>query len=189
MRPRRRPTSESGLPVFVPALMGVGILVSGVLVLAEWLRRLVPSAGVRRRLDIVEGALGVVQGAASVARLSVSGPDLRRRLWRPRWAYLVATLLTAGAAAFVLTAAMNVWNDDLSVFFRNPWIMVIGVAGAAVFGLVALTNLVLAVFHTRSGRIAHFLVERTQLGRMAPPPDSALAFARALTISTLEERE
>jgi hypothetical protein len=169
--------------------MGVGILVSGVLVLAELLHRMVPVTGKRRRRDVVAGALGVVQGAAAVAHVSVTGPDLRRRLWRSRWTYLAVATLGTGFAVSALTAALRVWNDELSVFYRNPWIMVIGVAGAVVFGLMALVGLLLAVFYIRSVRPAHILVERTVLGRMAPLPDSPLSFAHALTISTMEDRE
>ncbi len=50
--------------VFVPSLIGVGILVSGAILLSDLLRRYLPQGGLRRRHRVAMGAYHVVSEAA-----------------------------------------------------------------------------------------------------------------------------
>ena len=50
--------------VFVPALMAVGILISGAVVAAQWMAGLFPSRSVRRRQQVTRDALGAVARVA-----------------------------------------------------------------------------------------------------------------------------
>lgn len=184
MRPWRRPQDDDGLSVFVPALMGVGILVSGILVLADWLRRLIPSAGLRRKHEMVKGALGVVTGVAETVGLQVEGPDLSKRLWRSRLVYLLAALAAVGLGVLISAVMLGVWSDDQSVYHENPWLLGIAIGSFFVFGFLAAQLLFLGLVHRRSFRAMHVLVESSWFGRIAPPPSTPKQFAQALDIKT-----
>ena len=114
VRTRSDPVRDDGLHVFVPALMGVGMIVSGILVLADWLQKLLPSGRLRRRQEVSNGAKGVVVSIAEAAGYEVEAPDFRRREWRPRWNYLASTLLFALAGSGALAAGLLAIALDLS---------------------------------------------------------------------------
>lgn len=179
---RPDPVRDDGLHVFVPALMGVGMIVSGVLVLADWLQRLLPSGRLRRRQEISNGAKGVVVGVAAAAGYEVVGPDFRQREWRPRWVYLAATVLFAMLGAIALAAGLYAYNDDAGLLYRNPWMVGLGVGTASVLGLLALQLLFFAIVHRRSFRAAHVLVETTWFGGLKPPPSRPGDFASSLRL-------
>lgn len=182
MRPWRRPRDDEGLSVFVPALMGVGILISGILVLADWLRKLIPSAGLRRKHETVKGALGIVTGVAETVGLHVEGPDLSKRAWRSRLVYFLAAVLSVGVGALISVATLAVWADDQSVYHENPWLLGIAIGSFFVFGLLTAQLLFMTLVHRRSFRALHVLVESSWFGRISPPPGTPKQFAQALNI-------
>lgn len=182
MRPWRRPSDDEGLSVFVPALMGVGILISGILVLADWLRKLIPSAGLRRKHEMVKGALGIVTGVAETVGVSAEGPDLSRRVWRSRLVYLLAAIASVGVGALISAAMLAIWADEQSVYHENPWLLGIAIGSFFVFGLLSAQLLFMALVHRRAFRALHVLVESSWFGRMSPPPATPKQFAQALKI-------
>ncbi|MGI9649210.1 MAG: hypothetical protein ACR2OI_11880 [Acidimicrobiia bacterium] len=179
---RRDPVIDDGLHVFVPALMGVGMIVSGILVIADWVQNLLPNGRVRRKQAIAAGAMGVVVSVAQAAGHDVSGPDFHQREWRPRWAYLVTAFIFVGIGAGALTAGLLAFNDDSGLLYRNPWMVGLGVGTASILGLVSLQLLFFAAIHRRSFRAAHVLVETTWFGRLKPPPTEPAEFARTLSL-------
>lgn len=181
--PRRTdPVRDDELGVFVPALMGVGVIVSGVLVLADWLAHLMPNGRIRRRQRLATGAKGLVVSVAGAAGVEVVGPDYETREWRPRWVYLIATTLFAALGGAGLAAGLMAYNDVAGLFYRNPWMIGLGVGSAAVLGLLSLQLLFFGIVHRRSFRAAHVLVETTWFGRLKPPPDAPAEFARSLRV-------
>ena len=62
--------------VFFPSLMGVGIIISGTLLVSDWLRKLFPKGSVRRKHNVVVGTYGAVGDAIDAARYSP--PPVRR---------------------------------------------------------------------------------------------------------------
>ena len=64
------------LGVFVPSLMGAGILVSGAILLVDVLRRYLPQSGLHRRHRVAIGAFNVVAGAAAWAGREVAAGEL-----------------------------------------------------------------------------------------------------------------
>ena len=177
---RPDPVRDDGLHVFVPALMGVGMIVSGILVLADWLQKLLPSGRLRRRQEVSNGAKGVVVSIAEAAGYEVEAPDFRQREWRPRWNYLASTLLFALAGSGALAAGLLAFNDDAGLFYRNPWMVGLGVGAGSVMGLIALQLLFFGIVYRRSFRAAHVLVETTWFGGLKPPPSEPGEFARSL---------
>ncbi|MBT8202640.1 MAG: hypothetical protein HKN74_01220 [Acidimicrobiia bacterium] len=179
---RTDPVRDDELGVFVPALMGVGVIVSGVLVLADWVTHLLPNGRVRRRQRLATGAKGLVVSVAGAAGVDVVGPDYEIREWRPRLVYLGATVVFAAVGGGALAAGLIAYNDEAGLLYRNPWMVGLGVGAAAVFGLLALQLLFFGIVHRRSFRAAHVLVETTWFGRLKPPPDAPGEFARSLRV-------
>lgn len=157
------------LAVFFPALMGVGILVSGGVLLADYIRRLMPSRGRHRLYRITVGAYGVVAAAAAAAGIAVTTPDLVSRERRPRWVYLAASIGSVVAAILVIAATMAAHNDVRGLFYRSAWMVgiAIGVGGSLILAALLLAFLVL--FYHRLPRAVASLVRRSPLGRQYIP--------------------
>ena len=187
--PRRDPVRDDGLHVFVPALMGVGMIVSGILVIADWVQSMLPSGRIRRKQKVAAGAKGLVVSVAQAAGHDVVGPDFRQREWRPRWVYLVAVVIFLAVGAAALAAGLMAFNDDAGVFYRNPWMVGLGVGSASVLGLAALQLLFFGVVHRRSFRAAHVLVETTWFGRLKAPPVEPSEFADSLRLIKREGKK
>ncbi len=177
---RPDPVRDDGLHVFVPALMGVGMIVSGILVIADWVHGLLPNGRVRRKQQIAAGAKGLVVSVAQAAGHDVVGPDFRQREWRPRWAYVMAVVVFVGVGAAALAAGLLAFNDDAGILYRNPWMVGLGVGTASVLGLASLQLIFFAVVHRRSFRAAHVLVETTWFGQLKAPPVEPSEFAESL---------
>ena len=96
---RRDPGVDDGLHVVVPALMGVGMIISGVLVVGDFVRKLFPSRGVHRKQQIARGAHGVVTNVAMAAGYQVEAPKFFRRGFRSRLGYLMSGTVSAAIAA------------------------------------------------------------------------------------------
>jgi hypothetical protein len=188
MTKRPDPVRDDGFHVFVPALMGVGLIVSGILVIADWVHGLLPNGRIRRKQYVAEGAKGLVVGVAQAAGHDVVGPDFRQREWRPRWAYLAGVVAFTAIGAAALAGGLLAFNDDSGIFYRNPWMVGLGVGTASVLGLVSLQLLFFAVVHRRSFRAAHVLVQTTWFGRLKAPPAEPAAFADSLRLIKREGR-
>jgi MFS family permease len=186
---RPDPVIDDGLHVFVPALMGVGMIVSGILVIADWVHNLLPNGRVRNKQQIAAGAKGVVVSVAQAAGHDVSGPDFHQREWRPRWAYVVAIFVFVAVGGGALAAGLLAFNDDSGIFYRNPWMVGLGVGTASIMGLLTLQLLFFSIVHRRSFRAAHVLVETTWFGRLKPPPTEPAEFARTLSLIERERKQ
>ncbi|MDH3539973.1 MAG: hypothetical protein OEP52_08270 [Acidimicrobiia bacterium] len=183
MRSRRPdPVRDDGLHVFVPALMGVGMIISGVLVVADWAHHMLPNGRVRRKQQVAHGAKGVVASVAEAAGHAVAGPDFLSREWRSRWAYLAGVFVFTAIGGAALLAGLLAFNNDVGLFYRNPWMVGLGVGTASVLGLLALQLLYFAVAHRRSFRAAHVLIETTWFGRLKAPPSDPAEFAASLRL-------
>jgi hypothetical protein len=179
---RPDPVRDDGLHVFVPALMGVGMIVSGILVIADWVHGLLPNGRVRRKQNIASGARGLVLSVAQAAGHDLAGPDFHAREWRSRLAYALWVGVFVVVGAMALLVGLLAFNDDAGLFYRNPWMVGIGVGTAAVLGLVALQLLFFAIVHRRSFRAAHVLVATTWFGRLKHPPKDPSEFAATLRL-------
>lgn len=160
------------IAVFFPSLMGVGILVSGALLLSDLVRRFLPQRGIHRRHRVAMGTFGIVSGAASWVGKDVSAGELLDRAPRSRITYSSWTLACTAAALIIPIAAAAAYRDELGVFYTSPWMVGLGIAGAIVFGLAALFLASVTFLARRSGGPVAWLITRTALGRLqVPEPD------------------
>jgi hypothetical protein len=159
------------IAVFFPSLMGVGILVSGALLLADLIRKYLPQRGLRRRHRVAMGAFGVVNGAATWAGREMSAGELLERAPRNRVTYSGWAVASMAAAVITPVAAAAAYRDELGVFHASPWMVGLGTAGGVVFGLLAVFLATVAVLAgTKYGPMA-WLIGQTALGRLQVPED------------------
>ena len=186
---RRDPVIDDGLHVVVPALMGVGIIVSGALVVADFLHKLFPSRGVHRKQQIARGAHGVVASVARAAGYEVEAPAFSRRGFRSRLAYLTGAVVSAALAVGVFALGNTTINDQASQLYKNGMVVGISVAVGAVLALFAFQLLFFAVIYERSFAASHLLVQTTWFGRPLAPPASPADFAATLQMVGREGKQ
>jgi hypothetical protein len=160
--------------VFFPALMGAGILVSGVLLLSDIVRRLMPNRGRRRRYRVAMGTYGVIANTAKAAGTQVEPPQFLTRRARPRSVYLIIAFVSVGVGAAALWTGIDAFEDSLGVFYRSPWAMGIGVGVFTALVLVAAVALVLAVVRSSRSPALAWVVEHSPYGQIAVPQRTAV---------------
>lgn len=170
---------EPMIAVFVPGLMGAGILVSGGILLADGIRKLMPNRGVRRQVVIARGVRGVVAGVARAVGLDVREGDLFQRSLRSRWAYLALGLALVGVAAVIIRAGVAAFVHH-GTLHGNPWSIGLGLGLGIPFLLAGGLALILGAWYGRSAGSLLRLVGRTWLGRLRPLPEDPTERALAL---------
>ncbi|MGQ0669189.1 MAG: hypothetical protein ACT4PO_05895 [Actinomycetota bacterium] len=168
------------LAVFVPGLMGAGILVSGAILLADGARKLMPNLGLRRRMSVARAVHGVVEGVARTAGYEVPEHYLLPREPRSRRAYLGIGLVLTALAALALRAGVLAYTRHGGTLESNPWAIVLGAVVGAPLLLGAALMFALLVLHRRAPRPILRLIASTPLGRLTLPPDDPRERARAL---------
>lgn len=168
--------------VFVPALMGVGILVSGALLVADWIDRLLPRSSLRRRRRIAVGVHGVVRGALTAAGRPVDDPAFVRRTLRARWTYLAWSVLGAVSGGFVAWLAFEEYDDPFAYFADNPWLIVGGVAAIVASGALVVLLTVPFLLYTRlPAALREWIASNRLLGRPAAPPPPPGGYVETVT--------
>lgn len=168
------------LAVFVPGLMGAGILLSAGILLADGLKRLIPNRGVRRRVGIARAVHGAVEGAAMAAGYAVPEHDLLPRRLRARWAYLALAFTMVTAGVVVTRLFLDAYADPLGTLHHNPWAIGLAVLADVPLLLGVLVSTLLALLPRRLTLRLPRLVANTWLGRPTPPPENPRE--RALTL-------
>ncbi len=170
MTQRPDPVVDDRLAVFMPALMGVGILVSGAVVFADWARHLLPSGAVRRQHRIAMAAHGIAERVAASAGYAVRTPHFPRRVARSRSAYLLAGAAIGALAYVTVRSGVTAYLNPFGWLYGHPWILGLGVGIGALLALLAFVALLPAMVSLQSTRAVSILVEATWLGRLVPPP-------------------
>lgn len=173
------PGGEPMLAVFVPGLMGAGILVSGGILLVDGIRKLMPNRGVRRQVVVAQGVRGVVAGVARAAGFEVREGDLFQRDLRSRWAYLALSLGLLGVAAVIIRAGVAAFVHH-GTLHGNPWAIGLGLGLGIPFLLAGGLASTIAARYRRSPGSLLRLVRRTWLGRLRPLPEDPRERALAL---------
>jgi len=170
---------DTDLNVFVPGLMGAGILLSAVILISDGIKRLLPSRGERRRTEIAKGVHGLVSGAARAAGWTVGPRSGPRRGLRSRNAYAAGALTLIGASWAVYRAGESTYSGG-GTLEGNLWPLGFGIGFGIAFGIAGSTLVILAVAHRHLPRRAAALVAKSPLGRLHAPPDDYAQRARLL---------
>ena len=165
------------IAVFFPSLMGVGILISGALLISDWLRRLLPHGALRRRHNVIVGTYGAIAGAVAAAGHELNEPWFLRRGLRRRWWYFAVSgglmLLAAGA----IWAGVEFYTDSRGLFYRSPWAVGIGYGIGAVFLLLSVFCLVVGIAYRSAPAFLMWLISETPLGMLILPSQEEQAEA------------
>lgn len=156
--------------LFLPAFMAVGILVSGAIIVADWLSGMLPAREARRRQAVTRNALAVVCRVAASIGAEVRPLPLARRVSRARRFYVVAAAVFAAVGAITVWLGVDVYQDPLSWLGGNPWALAMGFGIGGTLLVIGVAAVIPAVASLRSGQVVRSLVERTWLGRPAMPP-------------------
>jgi hypothetical protein len=159
------------LAVFFPSLMGVGILISGALLISDWVRRLLPQGSVRRKHHVVIGTYGAIAETVDAAGYRLEEPWFLNRGLRERRTYLLLAvgLTLAGLAAIWI--GIQFFEDPLGLFYQSPWAVGIGYGVGAAFLLLALLCVLLGVAYRSIPMPLMRLVADTSLGRIILPTE------------------
>lgn len=157
------------IAVFFPSLMGIGIIISGTLLISDWLRRLFPRSNLRRKHNVVVGTYGAVGDAIEAAGYHLDEPWFIHRWLRSRPAYLgiAAGCITLGMTS--IWAGHRLFDDPLGLFYRSPWATGIGYGVAAALFLIAAICLALTIWYRSPPPSLAYLVRETTLGRIVLP--------------------
>lgn len=158
--------------VFVPALMTVGILISGAVVAAQWMAGLFPSRSVRRHQQITREALGTVARVAEPIDADVAPFSIPQRAARARRVYVVAAAVFAGLGLLAVQFGLDMYLDPLGWLYDDEWMLVVGYGVGGFLLLVALVSLIPAAVSLQSVRVVRALIERTWLGKPVMPPEN-----------------
>ena len=170
---------EGRFAVFVPGLMGAGILLSALIVLGDLARKVLPSGANRRAAQVAEGVHGVVAGAATVGGVHIHESGGPRRGLRSRSFYAANAVGALLTGLLLLRVGVDGYLSD-GVLKGNLWPLGFGIGLGTIALLAAVTWLVIAIWHTRLARPIRRAVEASPAGRLLPPPEDYAVRAAAL---------
>jgi len=178
---------HEGLAVFVPGLMGAGILVSTGILVSDGVKKLFPNTGTRRTIDVTRGVQRVVADVAAAAGVKIEERNISRRGLRSITFYAVGAIILGVAAPLSVGTGIAEYADD-GVLEENAISIVFGSALGAVLAGLAVVFATFVFVRDRRVPLATPLMESTAIGRLQAPPDSRLERARLL-IPEFRERE
>ena len=167
------------LSVFVPGLMGAGILISAVILVSDGVRHLFPSWGVRRKLNVVRGVRRIVVDMAEAAGIDIAERNLMRRERRSRWLYALAVAVTLPLSYFAGRWGFNAFSSTGSSLEGNAIAIFYGMVAAVALGGVGLVSVVLSIPGLDVAPV-RWLAGRAPFARLSAPPDSVVERARLL---------
>lgn len=173
--------SERG--VFVPGLMGAGILVSIVMLVTDGVRKLFPVRGDRARAARMRSiAMGRANDLLAVGKGIPPEPATVRHVPRSRWVSLLLGVLAAAGAAAVLATTQSFFNDDIvDLAGREEWGFGLGWGTSALLATGAVVWLLSAAFGSRRPEWVTRLASVPPLGTL-PEPHEAVVIPPLLEI-------
>ena len=155
--------------VFFPSLMGVGILISGALLISDWIRRLLPQGHLRRKHNVVIGTYGSIAETVDAAGYHLQEPWFLSRGLRLRRTYLWLAVGFGAAGLLSMWIGVQFYDDPLGLFYRSPWAIGIGYGVGAALSAVAALCLFIGIVYRSTPRPVMRLVTDTTLGRIILP--------------------
>lgn len=158
--------------VFFPSLMGVGILVSGALLISDWVRRLLPQGRVRRKHHVVIGTYGSIAETVDAAGYRLEEPWFLKRGLRERTTYLGLAIGFTLAALTSMWIGVELYEDPLGLFYKSPWATGIGYGVGAALLLLATLCALIGLAYQSTPRPLKRLIAETSLGRIILPTEA-----------------
>ena len=155
--------------VFVPSMMGVGILVSLAILVADGLRALMPAAAESRaRARRRRRAVGLVAPLAEAAGVPAPTISAVRRRLRPRWAYLGLFVAGVSLSLYVAIGSTENFRREGGYLEGVVWVEVLAIASSLLFLAVGLVGLAIARRYPLVPHWARPIVDHTPLGAREP---------------------
>ncbi|HSR14686.1 MAG TPA: hypothetical protein VLL51_02995 [Gemmatimonadales bacterium] len=167
------------LAVFLPGIMGAGIVLSVVILVADALRRVLPSGSERRSAAVARGVDELVARTAQAASRPIAPRAEPARDLRSRTFYALLATLTAMAAAYLINGGVAVYTGEGGLA-GNPWPLGWGVGTGATLGLVSLGASIVAVVHHRLPSPLRRFIAGSPIGRLRAPDPGYAERARRL---------
>jgi hypothetical protein len=156
--------------VFVPGLMGAGIIVSVVMLVSDGLRQLLPARGGRARaVHITTRAQARVHDLVSVRTGEPPLPATVARVPRPRAVSLALGALALVCAAAIMAGAVVVYRGHGSVLSGRGWPLGGGVALALPLGAAGLVLLLSGALGPRRPGWLDRIARMEPLGALPDP--------------------
>ena len=168
-----------GLNVFVPGLMGAGILLSAGILVSDGIKKLFPNSGKRRRIDVSRGVQRIVADVAAAAGVAINEDNISRRKLRSVAWYTFGAAASAVVAFVSVARGIEAYATD-GLFEENAIAIVFGSVAGVIATAFAVVFVLLALVRNRRIRGVTTLMESTALGRLNAPPESRLDRARLL---------
>lgn len=155
----------AGLRVFVPSIMGAGILASLAVLVADAVRALDPrTRAARRRTELQRRALTLVRPVAEAIGVPPpSLPPLRRRL-RSRRFYADLSLFSVSFSVYVAIGSTANYLRPGGYLEGVLWVQVVAVAASVFFFRLGVVAAVVALRHPVPPRWARAVIDHSPLG-------------------------
>ncbi len=161
-------TGES-LRVFVPSIMGAGILASLAILLVDCVRALNPRrTAARRRVQVGREALRLVAPVAEAVGMPIPAPPTLRRRLRSRRAYTAVFLVATTIALYVAIGSTANFLRPGGYLEGVVWVQAVATAASLLFVAIGLVALVLALRYPAAPAWAQVVVDHTPLGALGP---------------------
>lgn len=151
--------------VFVPSIMGAGILVSLGILVGDALRRIAPSAGAARRHAATRRRVRrlVAPLADAIGAPAPSLPKARRRL-RSRRFYAFLFVGSVTLSLYVAIGSTANYLRDSGPFSGVVWMEALAMSASVFFLAVGVISLAVAVRHPVIPRWTRLVIDYTPLG-------------------------
>lgn len=160
--------------VFVPGLMGAGILLSIVMLVSDGVRRLFPVRGPRARAAHARRvAQGRVNDLLAVGRGVPPVPARVHHVPRRRGSAALLGLLATGIAGALVSATESIFHAQTGVLAERGWTLGAGYSAVGIFAAGAAVWLLSAVLDDARPRWLHRLAAMPPLGAL-PDPEEAV---------------
>lgn len=153
--------------VFVPSIMGAGILASLAVLAADAVRALDPRRrGARRRAELQRRALTLVVPLAEAIGVSAPAPLRLRRRLRSRRFYAVLFVLSVTLSLYVAIGSTANYLRPGGYLEGVLWIEVLALSASLFFLGLGVVALAVALRHPVPPRWAWAVIDHSPLGRL-----------------------
>jgi hypothetical protein len=150
--------------VFVPSVMGAGILVSVAILVGDSFRRVLPKTRALRQHHLIDrDAVALVTPIARSLGLEPPHTPVLRQV-RSRRTYLIVAFVAAATSLYVGIGSTFNFLRPGGYLEGHVWVQVLALTASVGFFAVAVAALVLAVQGTALRPSTRWLVEHTPLG-------------------------